>query len=148
MKKVVFLIAIVAYASICIAQESTDKDMVRSACLNYLEGFYQGDAEKIKACMKPSLHKLGYWKDSELGTYSEPIHMSHQGAIDYANDVKDNQKFPDDAAPMEVDVLDVMNHIAAAKVTAWWGYDYILLSKEGDKWMIEQVLWEGPLNNR
>ncbi|NNK81307.1 MAG: hypothetical protein HKO93_07400, partial [Flavobacteriales bacterium] len=56
--------------------------------------------------------------------------------------------FPDDAAPMEVEVLDVMNHIAAAKVTAWWGYDYILLSKEGDKWMIEQVLWEGPLNNR
>jgi hypothetical protein len=36
------------------------------------------------------------------------------------------------------------NTIASAKVTAWWGIDYVLLSKQGDKWIIEQVLWEGP----
>jgi len=42
-------------------------------------------------------------------------------------------------------VLDVMNAIASAKVTGWWGYDYILLSKQNDKWMIEEVLWKGPL---
>ena len=40
---------------------------------------------------------------------------------------------------------DIMNSIAAAKVTAWWGVDYILLSKQKEQWMIEQVLWEGPL---
>jgi len=35
---------------------------------------------------------------------------------------------------------------ASAKVTAWWGIDYVLLSKQGDKWVIEQVLWEGSPN--
>ena len=45
----------------------------------------------------------------------------------------------------QVEVLNIGKTIAAAKVTAWWGIDYILLSKRGDVWMIEQVLWEGPL---
>ena len=48
-------------------------------------------------------------------------------------------------APKKIEVLDLGNSIASAKITAWWGIDYILLSKRGDKWMIEQVLWEGPL---
>ena len=47
-------------------------------------------------------------------------------------------------APKKVEVLDIGNTIASAKVTAWWGIDYVLLSKQTDKWVIEQVLWEGP----
>jgi len=47
-----------------------------------------------------------------------------------------------------VEVLDVMNTIASAKVTAWWGTDYILLAKDNGKWMIEQVIWEGPLDKK
>jgi phosphohistidine phosphatase SixA len=44
----------------------------------------------------------------------------------------------------KVEVLDIGNHIASAKVTAIWGIDYMLLSKDDGKWMIEQVIWEGP----
>ena len=47
-------------------------------------------------------------------------------------------------APKKVEVLDIGNTIASAKLTAWWGIDYVLLSKQPDKWVIEQVLWEGP----
>ena len=53
----------------------------------------------------------------------------------------------DKNAPKKVEILDISNTIASAKVTAWWGIDYMLLSKRGDKWMIEQVIWEGPLDN-
>ena len=42
------------------------------------------------------------------------------------------------------EILDIGNHIASAKITAAWGVDYVLLSKEEGKWMIEQVIWEGP----
>lgn len=71
--------------------------------------------------------------------------MSFDQALSYAEKVKANKRFakPDD--PKIVEVLNVGNSIAAAKVKAKWGIDYILLSKRGDKWMIEQVLWEGPL---
>ena len=51
--------------------------------------------------------------------------------------------FAKSVSPKKVEVLDIGATIASAKVTAWWGIDYILLSKQGDKWVIEQVLWEG-----
>ena len=49
--------------------------------------------------------------------------------------------------PKKVEILDIGNSIASAKVSAWWGIDYILLAKQGDQWMIEQLLWEGPPAN-
>ena len=58
---------------------------------------------------------------------------------------KKNFAKPD--APKKVEILDIGNSISSAKVSAWWGIDYILLAKQGDQWMIEQVLWEGPLAN-
>ena len=39
------------------------KEKIERACLNYLEGFYEGDTVKIKAALKPSLYKIGYWKN-------------------------------------------------------------------------------------
>ena len=71
--------------------------------------------------------------------------MSFNQALAYAKGVLEKKNFPKSDAPKNVEILDVGNSIASAKVTAWWGIDYILLSKRGHKWMIEQVLWEGPL---
>ena len=71
--------------------------------------------------------------------------MSYREAIDYARKVFEKKSFAKADAPKKVEVLDIMNTIAVAKVTAWWGMDYVLLGKQDDKWMIEQVLWEGPL---
>lgn len=71
--------------------------------------------------------------------------MSFREALDYAKKVMEKKNFAKPDAPKKVEVLDIMNATAAAKVTAWWGVDYILLSKQNGQWMIEQVLWEGPL---
>jgi hypothetical protein len=64
--------------------------------------------------------------------------------LDYAKNVLAKKNFAKSDSPKKVEVLDIGNTIASAKVTAWWGIDYVLLSKQGDKWVIEQVLWEGP----
>ncbi|MDT0556360.1 nuclear transport factor 2 family protein [Patiriisocius hiemis] len=127
------------------AQETIDKDEVRSACMDYLEGFYEGDTLKIKRSLQPSLNKLGFWKDKETGKYKSQGYMTFQEAVNYSKGVLEKKKFPKEDASKEVEILDISKTTAAAKVTAWWGTDYVLLSKQGDKWMIEQVLWEGPL---
>ena len=44
----------------------------------------------------------------------------------------------------KVEILDISKHTEAGKVYAWWGSDYILLSRQDGRWMIDQVLWEGP----
>ena len=122
----------------------TDQDLVEKACYNYIEGFYEGDTSKLKACLQPELNKFGFWKNKETGAYRQVEHMSFEQALHYANNVRERKEFAKPDAPKEVEVLNMGQTIAAAKVTAWWGIDYILLSKRGDKWMIEQVLWEGP----
>jgi hypothetical protein len=120
------------------------KQKVERACLDYIEGFYEGDTSKLIRSLKPTLYKFGYWKNKE-GKYDPDGQMTYRQALDYAKRVLDKKNFAKAGSPKKVEVLDVMNNIASAKVTAWWGVDYILLSKQGDAWMIEQVLWEGPL---
>ena len=133
------------FAALSFAQEAKQK--IERACLDYIEGFYEGDTSKLIQSLKPSLYKFGYWKNKTSGIYEADEHMTFQEAIAYAKNVYEKKKFTKAGSPKKVEVLDIMNTIAAAKVTAWWGVDYVLLSKQGDKWMIEQVLWEGPLQN-
>ena len=143
MKKIILLLLVCSIAKISTAQE---KEKIERACLNYLEGFYEGDTVKLIAALKPSLYKFGYWKNKTTGNYDPDGQMSYREALDYAKKVMEKKSFPKPDAPKKVEVLDMMNTIASAKVTAWWGVDYILLSKQDNKWIIEQVLWEGPLN--
>lgn len=122
-----------------------DEELVKKACMGYIEGFYEGDSLKIINNVKPSLYKFGYWKNKETGIYEGDGHMTFQQAVAYSKSVLEKEFFAKADAPKIVEVLDLMDHIAAAKITAWWGYDYLLLSKTKDGWIIEQALWEGPL---
>jgi hypothetical protein len=123
----------------------SEKDQVTKACLDYIEGFYEGDTTKLIGCLRPALHKYGLWKDKSSGNYAPDGYMTFRQALDYAKSVFDKKRFPKADAPKKVEILDIQNAIASAKITAWWGVDYILLSRLDGKWMIEQVLWEGPL---
>lgn len=143
MKKLFFLFIFFAATLFVSAQ---DKASIEKACLSYIEGFYEGDTTKLVAALKPSLYKYGYWKNDKTGNYDPDGQMTFQQAINYAKNVMAKKNFPKADAPKKVEVLDIMNTIAAAKVTAWWGVDYILLAKQNGKWMIDQVLWEGPLS--
>jgi len=140
MKKLIFSFALFAATNISSAQE---KEKVEKACMNYIEGFYEGDTTKLIAALKNNMYKIGFWKN-KTGTYDFDGQMTYRQALDYAKNVLVKKNFAKGDAPKKVEVLDIGNTIASAKVTAWWGIDYILLAKQNDKWMIEQVLWEGP----
>jgi hypothetical protein len=47
-----------------------------------------------------------------------------------------------DKWPKKIEVLDYQDQTASAKLTAWWGTDYILLAKLDGRWMITHVLWQ------
>ena len=143
MKKMIITLGLFLVLKTAFAQEALAK--IEAACIYYIEGFYEGDTSKLIRSIKPGLYKFGYWKNKNNGQYEPDGQMTFQQAIDYAKRVMAKKNFAKADAPKKVQVLDIMHSIAAAKVTAWWGVDYILLVKQNDKWMIEQVLWEGPL---
>jgi hypothetical protein len=145
MKKLILLIVLFSAVKFLTGQE---KEKIEKACLNYIEGFYEGDTTKLITALKPSLYKFGYWKNNNTGNYDPEGQMTYRAALEYAKNVVAKKNFAKPDAPKKVEVLDIMNTIASAKVTAWWGVDYILLAKQNNKWMIEQVLWEGPPANK
>jgi len=145
MKTSLLILLALFISNISFAQTEADLAAVKKTCLGYIEGFYQGDTLKLINNVKPTLHKFGYWKNDKTGEYGEPIYMTFDGAKEYANEVLEKKNFPKADAPKKIEILDIIDHIASVKVTAWWGVDYILLSKQNDNWMIEQVLWQGPL---
>lgn len=147
MKLTLSTLALLFFVQLSFAQTADTKG-VEKACMNYLDGFYEGDTTKLIASLKPTLYKYGYWKDKDSQKYEGASHMTFEKAIDYSKRVLAKNEFPHKNSIKEVEILDISNHTAAAKVTAWWGTDYMLLSREGDKWMIEQVLWEGPLDKK
>jgi hypothetical protein len=126
------------------AQTAADTEGVRRAALDYIEGFYEGDASKLRRSVRPEAAKFGFHKSPQAPTYSsEP--MSFTEMIAYADRVKATGRGgPPPNAPKDVRVLDVQDQTAAAKVTAWWGTDYLQLARYDGKWMILHVLWQSP----
>ncbi len=53
----------------------------------------------------------------------------------------DGTAIPKDA-PKRIEILDVLDKTASAKLTASWGVDYFHLAKYDGKWMIVHVLWQ------
>ncbi|MDB9782720.1 histidine phosphatase family protein [Winogradskyella sp.] len=140
-----FLFALFIALSLNIsAQDTSDKSQIEATLNSYIDAFYKGDTTKLKAAIKPRLNKFGYWQNETSGDYEYYAHMDYEKAMAFVQKMKNEGKSRDENKIRNVEVLDIGNHIASAKVTAAWGIDYVLLSKDEGKWMIEQVIWEGP----
>ena len=138
--KSIFTIAIMLFAASAFAQTND----VRAAVLDYVEGFYEGDTVKLKRSVASNLYKYGYWRDAKTSKWGGE-QMTFRQAVDYTKGVMTKKRFAKADAPKNIVILDEEEAVAAAKLTAWWGIDYLLLAKHDGKWMIEQVLWQGPL---
>ena len=143
--KLVVTSILVFFTIFCIpAQELSDREQIEITLNNYIDGFYQGDTTKLKSALKPRLYKFGYLKDQETGNYKYYQHLPYDKALTLAQRLKDQGKLRTETKMRSVKVLEISNHIASARVTGAWGLDYVLLSKDNGKWMIEEVIWEGP----
>lgn len=121
-----------------------EHDDVARAALDYIEGFYEGDTAKLVRALRPDLSKYGFWRDSTNKYAGE--RMTFAQAIEYAKRVKARNRPVLATWPKDVVIFEVQDQTASAKVTAWWGTDYLLLGKYDGRWMISGVMWQGPLD--
>jgi len=124
-------------------QTSPDRDAVRRAALDYLEGFYEGDSAKIVRSVRPDVRKAGYYVARGSAAYVAE-EMPFAAMIEYTNNFRKGGRTTPATAPREVSVGEVNDQTATAKVTAWWGIDYLQLAKYDGKWMIVNVMWQSP----
>ncbi len=58
------------------AKAQDPKQKIERACLDYIEGFYEGDTTKLIGCLNPALYKFGYWQDKKTGNYAPDGNMT------------------------------------------------------------------------
>ena len=121
-----------------------DSEGVRRAVLDYVEGFYEGDSTKLARSVRPEVYKYGFYKAPDSTSY-RGMQMTWPAFFNYARGVKQNNRQAPPTAPKTIEIYDVQDQTATAKLTAFWGTDYMLLANYDGKWMITHVLWQGPL---
>jgi len=114
-----------------------DEAAVRRAVLDYCEAFYEAKPEYLERSVSKSLTKFGYYQKD--GAYTG-VGMTFDQAVGLAKEWNASGK--KDTSQKTVQILDVLDQTACAKLTANWGIDYLLLAREDGKWMIRHVLWQ------
>jgi hypothetical protein len=123
------------------AQTVDDREQVRRAVLDYVEGFYEGDSTKHMRSILPEVFKYGYWIPRDSTRY-QGAQMKWAEFHEYTNRVRSYKRFAPATAPKEIVIFDVLDQTASAKLTASWGVDYLLLAKRDGRWMVSHVLWQ------
>ncbi|MGH7563580.1 MAG: nuclear transport factor 2 family protein [Gemmatimonadota bacterium] len=117
---------------------AADSTAIRQAALDYIEGWYEGDAERMKRAVHPRLEKriLG----SELGA---PIPLVEMTAMELV-DATRRGGGSDAPGPGRADVaiLDIFGRAASVRVDADGWVDYLHLVHTEEGWKIVNVLWE------
>jgi hypothetical protein len=119
-----------------------EREAVRQAVLDYVEGVYNVDASRIERGVHPDLAKRGFSVKQGEAAYSAHT-MSYAQLVDLARNYNKNGRVPKDA-PKLVEIYDVSDQTASVKLTAHWGIDYMHLAKYEGKWKIINVLWQTP----
>jgi Putative lumazine-binding len=146
MQKTSSLVALVLVLSVSNTLQAqhnpaADREGVRRAVLDYVEGFYEGDTTKLARSVAPTVYKYGYSKRADAYVGSQ---MPYENFMSFAKGVQAGRNLPPQNAPKDITLFDVQDQTASAKLTAWWGTDYLLLAKQDGKWMITHVLWQSP----
>lgn len=122
------------------AQTPADREAVKSAVLDYVEGFYLGDSTRFIRSVRPEVDKFGFWRNDKREVKSGGFPWDR--FFSFARDVKSGRTKTPANAPKDIVIYDVQDQTASAKLTAYWGTDYFLLAKYDGKWMIRHILWQ------
>jgi len=144
MKKLFLMMAaLVLLPSAAFAQGmDAEREAVRQAVLDYVEGIYEVNPARIERSVHPELAKRGFFIKKGETAYSSDV-MTFQQLVEVAKTFNKSGRVPKDAVK-EVVVFDVSDQTASAKLTAVWGIDYIHLAKYDGKWKFVNVLWQTP----
>lgn len=140
---VLFVSLVLLLPQIVPAQTVSDREAVRLAVLDYVEGFYEGDTARLVRSVSPEVRKYGYYRAKPGGPYVGEA-MPFPEFLSYANRIRTGRSRTPPNAVKDIVLFDVQDQTASAKLTAWWGTDYLLLAKDKGRWIILQVLWQGP----
>ena len=141
---VAVLVVIIAVATH--AQESADRTAIRNAALDYIEGWYTGDATRMERALHPELAKRMV-RTNPAGGRSI---LDQQSALTLVQGTRagSGRQTPEARRLKEVTILDIYENAASVKIVAADWIDYLHLARWNGSWRIVNVLWELKPRNK
>lgn len=121
------------------AQTGPDSSAIRQAALDYIEGWYAGDGDRMARALHPELVKRIVNRDT-LGN----LWVRGMGSTELVRGTRAGGGTQTPAARRRTDVriLDIFQNAASARVDAGGWIDYLQLVRWRGQWVILNVLWE------
>lgn len=117
--------------------QPADELAIRDVARAYLESWLDGDGERMRSALSPSLAKRGL----DYGPGAAPTGVHHLDA-EYMVGSAARGPRRQFKRTFEITVLDVADNIASVKVASEPFIDYLHLAKLDGRWSLVNVLYE------
>ena len=140
MRALLCLLAFPLAATPAFGQSAADSTAIRVVALDYVDGWYTGDAARMGRALHPELVKRIVVNDTSTGKSV----LQNMGASALVNGTRHGygKSTPKERQQREVAILDIFGNAASAKSTMADWVDYMHLAKVDGRWVIVNVLWE------
>jgi hypothetical protein len=117
-----------------------DLAAIKQTALDYIEGWYEGSAERMERALHPELAKRIVITDPKSGR----SRLDQMGAMTLTLGTRSraSNPTPKEKRQNDVTVLDVFENAASVKIVATDWIDYLHVAKFNGRWVIVNVLWE------
>lgn len=133
------LLLVVVVPTMSRAQSAADSAAIRATALDYIEGWYEGNGERMERAVHPDLAKRIINTDPRGRSM-----LGHQSAMTLVQNTRRGGGKDTPAAQQRKDVriLDIFGNTASVRVDASSLVDYLHIAKWNGRWVIVNVLWE------
>lgn len=116
-----------------------DRDAIKATALDYIEGWYEGNADRMERALHPHLAKR-IVRTNEKGQSG----LGQMSALELIQGVKHGggKDTPKEKQQKDVTILDAYQNAASVKIVASDWIDYLHMAKFNGRWVIVNVLWE------
>ena len=117
-----------------------DSAAIKQTALDYIEGWYEGNAERMERSLHPELAKRNVRTDPQ--TRQSSLHQISAMTLVHGTRAGGGTYIPKEKRQEDVTILDVFENAASVKVVAAGWIDYMHMVKWNGRWLIINVLWE------
>ena len=117
-----------------------DAAAIKKPAMDYIEGWYEGNAARMESALHPELAKRIVIVDVSTGR-SRLDSMSAMTLVQRTR-AGGGTKVPKEKQQKDITILDRFNNAAVVKVIASEWIDYLEEAKVNGEWKIINVLWE------
>jgi hypothetical protein len=143
-KTAILLVVAVLFAGSLVAYTITDKGedrkAVEKAAHDYIEGWYEGNVERMEGCLHPDLQKREIRTLSQTGRSQFGLHTA--STLIEGTRLGHGKQIPIEERNIRITVFEILKNIACVKASSELSTEYLHIVKYNGEWKVLNVLWE------